>query len=82
MCVDIKSNWWCHLLLNGGNFFVPLNRSFCKFCFSHCAEPVGLKAPSLSNDATSISYTRMVGQGFGLLCQAQAFPAPYFRYVR
>nr|CAH7736156.1 unnamed protein product [Callosobruchus chinensis] len=42
-------------------------------------EPIGYKAPSFSNDATSISYTRSVGQGFGLLCLAQAYPFPSFR---
>ncbi|KAJ8982888.1 hypothetical protein NQ317_004318 [Molorchus minor] len=42
-------------------------------------EPIGYKAPAFSNDATSISYTRSEGQGFGLLCQAQAYPSPRFK---
>lgn len=45
------------------------------------AEPVGSKAPTFSTDANSISFTRNVGQSFGLLCQAQAYPAPLFRQV-
>lgn len=44
-------------------------------------EPIGSKAPAFSNDATSSSYTRSVGQSFGLLCQAQAFPVAIFRQV-
>ncbi|GJQ87298.1 hypothetical protein Trydic_g17348 [Trypoxylus dichotomus] len=44
-------------------------------------EPIGLKAPSFSNDAVSSSYVRGIGASFGLLCQAQAFPVPNFRYV-
>lgn len=42
-------------------------------------EPIGYKAPSFSNDAISSSYIRNIGQGFGLLCQAQGFPSPYFK---
>lgn len=49
------------------------------YCYEYI-EPVGVKKPTLSSDATSISYTRHVGHGFGLLCQAQAFPVPRFRY--
>lgn len=45
------------------------------------AEPVGSKAPTFSTDANSISFTRVIGQSFGLLCQAQAFPTPTFRQV-
>lgn len=45
------------------------------------AEPVGSKAPTFSTDANSISFTRNVDQSFGLLCQAQAYPAPLFRQV-
>lgn len=45
------------------------------------AEPVGFKAPTFSTDARSISFTRTINQSFGLLCQAQAYPAPLFRQV-
>ncbi|XP_026315576.1 Down syndrome cell adhesion molecule-like protein Dscam2 isoform X9 [Hyposmocoma kahamanoa] len=45
-------------------------------------EPVGSKAPTFSTDANSISFTRNVNQSFGLLCQAQAYPAPLFRWYK
>jgi hypothetical protein len=44
-------------------------------------DPVGAKAPSFSSDAKSSSYTRAEGNGFGLLCLAQGYPAPAFRLV-
>ncbi|KAJ9593690.1 hypothetical protein L9F63_014738, partial [Diploptera punctata] len=40
-------------------------------------KPVGAKAPTFSSDLKSGSYMRRAGQGFGLLCQAQAFPVPH-----
>lgn len=51
------------------------------FAYITPTEPVGSKAPAFSNDATSISITRGVGQSFGLLCLAQAFPVPLIRLV-
>ena len=42
-------------------------------------EPVGAKLPTFSSDLQSSSITRKSGQGFGLLCQAQAYPVPSFR---
>jgi hypothetical protein len=42
-------------------------------------EPVGAKAPTFSSDLKSGSFVRKAGQGFGLLCQAQAYPVPSFR---
>ncbi|XP_064216088.1 Down syndrome cell adhesion molecule isoform X25 [Tribolium castaneum] len=45
-------------------------------------EPIGFKAPTFQNDATSISYTRTINQSFGLLCQAQAYPVPIFRWYK
>lgn len=49
-------------------------------CACNLIEPVGFKKPSFTNDALSTTYGRIVGQSFGLLCQAQAFPTPAFRY--
>lgn len=43
-------------------------------------EPIGYKAPSLSSNAESITFKHAIGRSFGLLCQAQAFPVPVFRY--
>ncbi|XP_025834462.1 Down syndrome cell adhesion molecule-like protein Dscam2 isoform X25 [Agrilus planipennis] len=47
-------------------------------------EPVGYKPPTFSNDATSVSYTftRHMGQSFALLCQAQAYPSPIFKWYK
>ncbi|XP_068899427.1 cell adhesion molecule Dscam1 isoform X22 [Tenebrio molitor] len=45
-------------------------------------EPIGSKAPAFSNDAVSSTYIRSVGLGFGLLCQAQGYPAPLFRWYK
>lgn len=43
-------------------------------------EPIGFKAPTFVSDAKSVSFVRDVKQSFGLLCQAQGFPVPFFRY--
>lgn len=43
-------------------------------------EPVGAKAPAFSTDALSQTISRKHGQGFALLCLAQAYPVPMFRY--
>lgn len=43
-------------------------------------EPVGTKAPGFSSDFKSFTLARSAGQSFGLLCQAQGFPVPNFRY--
>ena len=42
-------------------------------------EPIGLKAPSFSNDVKSISITREVNHAFELSGKAQGYPAPSFR---
>lgn len=49
--------------------------------FNILAEPVGAKAPTFSSDALSQTISRKEGQGFALLCQAQGFPVPLFRYA-
>ncbi|XP_046962701.1 Down syndrome cell adhesion molecule-like protein Dscam2 isoform X15 [Vanessa cardui] len=45
-------------------------------------EPVGSKAPTFSSDSRSSTFIRTVNQSFGLLCQAQAFPVPLFRWYK
>lgn len=52
-----------------------------KYFFFQITEPVASKAPTFSTDARSSTFVRIVGQSFGLLCQAQAFPVPIFRQV-
>lgn len=42
-------------------------------------EPVGAKAPTFSSADLSRTIAHRIGQGFSLLCQAQAFPVPMFR---
>lgn len=53
---------------------------FVSFVPNPSVEPIGYKAPSLSSNAESITFKHAIGQSFGLLCQAQAFPVPVFRY--
>ncbi|XP_065340860.1 cell adhesion molecule Dscam1 isoform X16 [Cloeon dipterum] len=45
-------------------------------------DPVGAKAPSFSSDSKISSYTRTLGSSFGLLCLAQGFPTPAFRWYK
>ena len=43
-------------------------------------EPIGTKAPAFSNDVQMIGYRRESDHSLALLCPAQAFPFPSFRY--
>lgn len=52
---------------------------YCHMSHFFPIEPVGAKAPIFSTDLKSGSFMRKSGQGFGLLCQAQAYPVPAFR---
>ncbi|XP_053612833.1 cell adhesion molecule Dscam1 isoform X21 [Plodia interpunctella] len=45
-------------------------------------EPVGAKAPSFSTDSKGSIFIREIGQSFALLCPAQAFPTPIFRWYK
>ncbi|XP_047530755.1 Down syndrome cell adhesion molecule-like protein Dscam2 isoform X26 [Vanessa atalanta] len=45
-------------------------------------EPVGSKAPSFSSESALSSLKRHENQSFALLCQAQAFPVPIFRWYK
>lgn len=49
------------------------------FSLTFMTEPVGSKAPAFANDLRTSGFDRQTGQGFALLCQAQAFPVPMFR---
>ena len=44
-------------------------------------DPVGAKVPKFSTNDKSSSFVFNSGEGFGLLCPAQGFPIPTFRYV-
>ena len=44
-------------------------------------DPVGAKVPKFSTNDKSSSFVINSGEGFGLLCLAQGFPVPAFRYV-
>ena len=44
------------------------------------SEPVGSSAPKFSNDEKSATYVRHESMNIALLCSAQAFPYPSFRY--
>ncbi|XP_049867725.1 Down syndrome cell adhesion molecule-like protein Dscam2 isoform X8 [Pectinophora gossypiella] len=45
-------------------------------------EPVSSKSPTFSSDVQFSGITRSFGQDFALLCQAQAFPVPIFRWYK
>ncbi|XP_053612858.1 cell adhesion molecule Dscam1 isoform X42 [Plodia interpunctella] len=45
-------------------------------------EPVGFKAPSFSSESALSSIKRHENQSFALLCQAQAYPVPLFRWYK
>lgn len=45
------------------------------------ADPVGSKAPAFSSASKSHTFDMQRGQGFSLLCPAQGFPVPSFKYV-
>ncbi|XP_072939083.1 cell adhesion molecule Dscam1 isoform X15 [Epargyreus clarus] len=45
-------------------------------------EPVGSKSPTFSSDVQFSGIIRKTGQDFSLLCQAQAFPVPLFRWYK
>lgn len=54
--------------------------SVCMLSFCVYLEPVGAKAPTFSSASTSFTFKHRIGDNFGLLCQAQAFPVPLIRY--
>ncbi|XP_059477742.1 cell adhesion molecule Dscam2 isoform X44 [Neocloeon triangulifer] len=45
-------------------------------------EPIGAKAPKYFTDDRTHSFTRGGGSSFALLCQAQGFPVPAFRWYK
>ncbi|XP_052739502.1 cell adhesion molecule Dscam2 isoform X42 [Bicyclus anynana] len=45
-------------------------------------EPVGSKSPAFNSDVQLSAITRKTAQDFALLCQAQAFPIPIFRWYK
>lgn len=48
------------------------------FCF---VEPVSAKAPTLSGDVKWSGIERKWASSFAILCPAQAYPVPAFRYT-
>ncbi|XP_055694224.1 cell adhesion molecule Dscam2 isoform X11 [Lutzomyia longipalpis] len=45
-------------------------------------EPIGWKSPAFNTDSKSSTFIRAENQSFGLLCQAQAYPVPIFRWYK
>ncbi|XP_072155042.1 cell adhesion molecule Dscam1 isoform X22 [Bemisia tabaci] len=45
-------------------------------------EPVGSRAPKFTSNLKLVSFDLLVGQGASLLCHAQAFPVPSFRWYK
>lgn len=90
----IRSVWkWLTRIFPQTWYYIPFNGTYESFAnvinnrifvINHKTlietEPIGYKAPSLSSNAESITFKHAIGQSFGLLCQAQAFPVPVFRY--
>lgn len=44
-------------------------------------EPVGLRTPRLISDVKSTTIEKHNGHDLSLLCQAQGYPMPTFRYL-
>ena len=79
-----KENLMFSLLCPAQGFPVPnfrLEFFFLSFSFSLFLEPVGTKAPTFSVASKSFSFVQNLGTNFSLLCQAQGFPVPSFRWV-
>lgn len=53
--------------------------SFMNISLSSPTEPVGLKAPTFSSASEISKFTKKFNQNFALLCEAQAYPVPFFR---
>ncbi|XP_057660493.1 cell adhesion molecule Dscam2 isoform X14 [Diorhabda carinulata] len=45
-------------------------------------EPIGTRRPSLKSDVKGITIEKHFGYGVTLLCQAQGFPVPIFRWYK
>ncbi|XP_064292541.1 cell adhesion molecule Dscam1 isoform X15 [Plodia interpunctella] len=45
-------------------------------------EPIGTKPPSFSTDNKFSWYVRKIGQSLNILCPAQGFPVPLFRWYK
>uniref|UniRef100_A0A8D8TFI8 Down syndrome cell adhesion molecule-like protein Dscam2 n=2 Tax=Cacopsylla melanoneura TaxID=428564 RepID=A0A8D8TFI8_9HEMI len=45
-------------------------------------EPVGFKAPTFSSVSDIIRFKKAGGISFALLCEAQAYPVPHFRWFK
>ncbi len=46
-----------------------------------CAEPTSSSAPRFASESYGFVLRKSSGMAFNLLCPAQAFPAPLFRYT-
>lgn len=61
---------------------LPLYSGSTKFYNTHFfLEPEGLRTPRLNSDVKSITLERSAGFALALLCEAQGYPMPLFRYV-
>ncbi|KAF4517353.1 hypothetical protein B566_EDAN011740 [Ephemera danica] len=68
------------LLCQAQGFPVPAFSGVSQQFLKLFSEPVGSKAPAFSTDSKGSIFVRSQGQGFSLLCPAQGFPVPAFRY--
>lgn len=48
-------------------------------CYKFVSEPIGSVGPRVSGDRLQ-EHTMNSGDSFAILCQAQAYPMPAFRY--
>lgn len=50
-----------------------------KSLFNFYIEPLGAKAPAFNTASSTFSYAYPKEKDLALLCQAQAYPVPFFR---
>lgn len=66
--VDFSSFWWaCSKMLTKSFLF---------------KEPVGAVAPKINTGENIQVIRTLIGDGLNILCPAQSFPTPIFRYLR
>lgn len=69
-----------HRQLTGFVMSLLHRKYFCKIILS--LEPVGLKSPAFSSESKSSTFVKKMDQGIALLCSAQGYPAPAYKYTK
>lgn len=58
-----------------------MSRQLNNFVDLHHIEPISLRAPAFANSAQSVTFKHAISTTFSLPCEAQASPAPIYRYT-